>query len=197
MKPKRLLFALFILYWVGVYGVTFFLSDNSKNKFKGLIPTGYKMYAPITNTNFDVHYHFFRNKELVDSVQISQYIEEEYDKGIFWNKTAFAKSKLYQGSLKVLDYHYQTALYRKRYKKENIHLDSLLFEYPKLQKVDQDLKNFAKLYRTEHPTLKFDSASISVYRYPMILAFQPDFRGDFTYELGEGIFYKTQIRFEP
>jgi hypothetical protein len=197
MKPKRLLFALFILYWVGVYGVTFFLSDNFKNKFKGLVPTGYKMYAPITNTNFDVHYHFYRNKELVDSVRISHYIAEEYDKGILWNKTAFAKSKLYAGSLKVLDFHYQTALYRKRYKKVNINLDSLIIGNSKLQKIDQDLKNFAKFYRVENPSLKFDSASISVFRYPTILAFQPDFHNDFTYELGNGIFYRTQIRFEP
>jgi hypothetical protein len=197
MKPKRLLFALFVLYWIGVYGVTFFLGDQSKEKFKGLIPTGYKMYAPITNTRYDIQYEFFLQGEKRKSIWFSDYIQEEYDKGIFSHKTSFAKTKLYEGSLKILDFQYQSALYKKRYKKEEIDVNPYLMANSRIQKIDQNLKNFAQLYLHENSDLKTDSVSISVYRYPMILAFQPDFRNDFTYELGEGMFYQTQIHFQP
>lgn len=197
MKPKRLLFTLFVLYWVAVYGVTFFISNSYKKQLKGLIPTGYKMYAPITNTNFDIQYDFYKNNVLVDTLKFSRYIQKEYDKGIFWHKSSFAKSKLYEGSLKVLDFHYQTTHYQNRYNHKNLDWDSVVFNTPILQEIDLNLQNFAKLYGTEHPELKFDSVVITVYRYPMILTFNPEFRNDFTYEVGERIFYTTQIRLNP
>lgn len=197
MKPKRLLFALFVLYWIGVYGVTFFYGEQSKTFYKGLIPSGYKMYAPITNTLYDVRYEFYKEDLLVENILLSDYIKEEYDKGILNNKTSFSKSKLYEGSLKVFDFQYQTALYKKRYKNDSIELDSHLMSSSRMVEIDRNLKNFSQLYLQEEPNLKSDSVSISVYRKPMILPFQPDFKADFTYELGAGIFYKTHQIIQP
>lgn len=195
MKPKRLLLALFVLYWVGVFGVTFFADAKSKQIFKGLIPSAYKMYAPVTNTLYTVQYDFYLSNELVKSVDLSEYIQSDQSKGIFQNKTNFAKSKVYEGPLKILDFEFQSALYTKRYKNDRIDLNEYLLNQSKIQKIEKNLQNFAKLYRKENPNLQTDSVSISVKREPMILAFNPNFRNDFTYEIGKGIFFKTQLSF--
>lgn len=197
MKPKRLLFALFVLYWIGVYGVTFFYDGISIGLFNGMIPSAYKMYAPVTNTHYDVHYDFYLSGQKVKSILLSEYIHSDESKGIFQDKTNFAKSKVYEGPLKVLDFEFQSALYKKRYKKDSLDLNEHLLNQPKIQRIEKNLQNFAKLYLAENPNFKSDSVSISVRRDPMILAFQPDFKNDFTYEIGKGVFFKTQLILEP
>ena len=107
----------------------------------------------------------------------------------------FAKSKVYEGPLKVLDFEFQSALYKKRYKKDSLDLNEHLLNQPKIQRIEKNLQNFAKLYLAENSNFKSDSVSISVKRDPMILNFQPDFKNDFTYEIGKGVFFKTHLNF--
>ncbi len=197
MKPKRLLFALFLLYWAVVYGVTFFAGSNLKSQFRDSIPTGYRMFAPVTDTNYDVIYEFYSDGKLRKRLILSEYIASEYDNSIFQNKSAFVKDRLYLGLMKTLDFHYQKSLYDELYKgKENDFAQKLLSE-PELLPLVKNLEKFPILYLLENPEIKTDSFSVSVWRAPMILPFDKSYNRDFTYKVGKKVFYKTSKSLRP
>lgn len=191
MNPKRLLFTLFLLYWAGVYGVTFFAGDNLKSSFRDTIPTGYRMFAPVTDTNYDVSYEFFRDGELIREIKFSEYIHKEYDKPFYQNKSAYVKEKLYSGSLKILDFRYQKSLYDEVYRNKKNDFDSLTVSSKELMGIIDNLKNFPKLYLAENPEIFADSVWISASRKPMILPFDSLYKGAFTYRIGNKIFFTT------
>lgn len=197
MNPKRLFFTLFLLYWAGVYGVTFFAGENFKIRLRETIPTGYRMFAPVTNTNYEVFYEFFLNEKLVDTLQLSEYINKEYEKSFYLNKSAYVKDELFQGSLKILDYRYQKALYEEIYEKKPNGFEKQTTSDAELSKIIESLKNFSKVYLSENPEIKSDSVVISVLRSPMILPFAPGYEGDFTYIVGKKIFYTTTQKLNP
>lgn len=197
MKPKRLLLTLFLLYWAVVYGVTFCAGENLKSQFRDSIPTGYRMFAPVTDTNYDVFYEFYADGKLTEKIILSEYIAAEYDKSIFQNKTAFVKDRLYLGLMKTMDYHYQKSLYDELYKgKENNFAQKLLSD-PELIPLVKNLEKFPKLYLLEHPEIKADSFSVSVWRAPMILPFDKSYDKDFTYKVGKKVFYRTSKSLRP
>lgn len=197
MNPKRLLFTLFLLYWAGVYGVTFFAGDNLKKRFRETIPTGYRMFAPVTDTRYDVSYEFSLNSETVRKVELSDYINAQYDTPFYLHKSAYVKDKLFQGSLKVLDFRYQQTLYEELYRNKTNDFEVQTVSNPELSKIIANLKNFSKLYLLENPEIRADSVNISVYRSPVILPFAPDYKDDFTHKVGEKIFYTTSQNLNP
>ena len=194
MKPERLLFILFALYWVIVYGVTFFAEDNLKSQFRDTIPTGYRMFAPATDTNYDVSYAFYRNGKLTEEFLISDYLEKK--KSIV-SKSNFVEERLFLGLVKTLDFHYQTALYDEKYKQKENDFEQKLKTHKELIPIVQNLKNFPKVYLKENPKMKADSVSISVMRKPMVLPFDKEYKDDFTYFIGEKIFFQTSEILQP
>ena len=197
MNPKRLLFTLFLLYWVGVYGVTFFAGKNLKSQFRDSIPTGYRMFAPVTNTQYDAVYKFYLNNEAVKEIKLSDYVNSQYEKPIYLNKTAYVKDKLFQGSLKVLDFRYQKSLYDELYRNKENDFEAQTLHNPELSKIITNLKNFSQYYLNENPEIKADSVVISVSRSPFILPFAPEYKDDFTHKVGKKIFYTTFQTFNP
>ncbi len=197
MKPKRLLFTLFLLYWAGVYGVTFFAGNQLKTQFRETIPTGYRMFAPVTNTNYDVYYEFYAEGELKGKFYISDFIEKENEKSVIFKKSAFVKERLFGGLIKKLDYNYQKSLYNELYKQKVNDFEKQVLTNQELIPIVENLKNFPQLYLLENPEIKADSVSISVMRKPMVIPYAPDYGDDFTYKVGEKTFFQTSLIINP
>jgi len=197
MKPQRLLFTLFVLYWAGVYGVTFFAGNSFKSKFRDTIPTGYRMFAPVTNTNYDVYYEFYSGGELKEKFFISDYLKRQNEKSVVFKKSNFVKERLYGGLIKTLDYHYQKSLYDELYKQKENDFEKQVLINRELIPIVENLKQFPQLYLLENPEIEADSISISVLRKPMILPFAPDYKDDFTYKIGEKTFFQTSLNLKP
>ncbi len=193
MKPERLLFTLFLLYWAVVYGVTFFAGNNFKSQFRESIPTGYRMFAPVTNTNYDVYYEFYSDEKLKEKFCISDYIEKQNEKSFVFKKSNFVKERLFGGLIKKLDYHYQKSLYAELYKQKENDFEKQVHTNRELIPIVENLKKFPQLYLLENPEIKADSVSISVMRKPMVLPFSPDYNADFTYKIGEKTFFQTSL----
>lgn len=196
MKSKRLLFILFLVYWVVVYGVSFISNQQIKDFFKETIPTGYRMFVPMTKTNFDVQYKFYQKGMLIKEVALSDYLKKEYNKSLFNNKVAYIKDKLYFGSIKILDFKYQNSLYNEHYLGGENNFKKLIETDQELVDIIESLKVFPKLYLSENKDIISDSISISVNRFPIILDFDERYEGDFTYKAGEGEFYKAYIKLD-
>lgn len=197
MKPERLLFTLFLLYWAGVYGVTFFGSDHFKSQFRDTIPTGYRMFAPVTNTHYDVYYEFYSGGKLKEKFFISGYLEKQNEKSVFFKKSNFVRERLFGGLIKKLDYHYQKSLYDELYKQKENDFEKQVLINRELGPIVENLKNFSRLYLLENPGIIADSVSISVLRKPMVLPFEQDYKDDFTYKVGEKTFFQTSLNPKP
>lgn len=189
MKSKSLLFTLFVLFWTMVYGVSFFGGSKLKTLFGGLIPTGYKMYAPPTTTNYDVAFTFFLNNEEVEHIRLSEYLKKENEKPFYHDKTAFVKERLFLHSIKDLDFAYQSALYDSLYKNKENDFEVQLLESESLKLVQKSFSNFAQLYLYENPDLNADQVKVEVHRYPIEIPWNLEYDRDFTYTAGEGIIY--------
>lgn len=197
MKPERLLFILFLLYWAGVYGVTFFAGDHFKHQFRDTIPTGYRMFAPVTNTNYDAYYEFYSEGELKEKFFISDYLKKQNEKSVVFKKSNFVKERLFGGLIKKLDYHYQKSLYDELYKQKENDFEKQVLTNRELIPILENLKKFPSLYLLENPEIKADSVSISVQRKPMILPFATDYNADFAYKIGEKTFFQTSLNLKP
>ena len=191
MKAKKIGGVLFVMYWISVYGLSFYDNESLNAQLREIIPTSYKMFAPATKTNYDVEYVFYKDGQPKKQLVFSDYIDAEYKKSILKDKTSFIKDKLYQGNLKVLDFNYQQALYAEKYMEKTNDFERRIVSNPILIKTIQNLQNFPKLYLNENPDLKADSVVIFVHRKPMILSYTPEYKDDFTYHLGEMCFFKT------
>lgn len=194
MKPKGLLFTLFILYWVAVFGVALF-SGKYRNEFRKtslshFMPFGYSMFTPMTKTNFDVSYEFFKNGHSVKTIYLQKYLDTEFEKGLLQNKTSTNKSRNYFEQIYQLDLAFQKNQYAKTYGSLNGNFEDIINKDEKLKSISQNIRNFSKLYQEENPSLEADSVSISVFRKPMVLPFNPNYKGDYTYVLGDMVFYK-------
>lgn len=199
MKSKGLLFTLFILYWVAVFGVALF-SGKYRNELRQtslshFIPFGYSMFTPMTKTNFDVSYEFFKDGHSVRTISINDYLGKEFDKGLIHNKTSTNKSRNYFEQIYQLDLAFQKNQYAAIDHPANESFEEALDKNPNLKSIQENIKKFSKLYMDENPSLKADSVSISVFRKPMILPFHPNYKGDYTYVLGDMVFYKTYYIF--
>lgn len=197
MKPKGVLFSLFILYWIVVYGVALFSSDL-RNSFRQtalshFIPYGYSMFTPMTKTRFDVNYEFYKNGNAVKNIFLQDYINSEYNKGLIHNKTAFVKYKIYLDQIYQLDLAFQKNQYAQLSDSEQGNFEEVINKDENLKSIIQNVRNFSKLYLKEKPELTADSVIISIKRKPMILPFNPEYKGDFTYVLGDTVFYKTNL----
>lgn len=192
MNTKKLLFTLFILYWIMVYGVSFFASKDTKERYRNLFPTGYRMYTPATNTHYEVDYTFYKGGEAVGDVRFSEFMLKEKEEGRLL-KTRFVEDRLFSGFLKTLDHHYQMELYKEKVENRENNFDELSRTHPQLQMILGGVKNFPKFYLSKNPDIQADSVSILISRYPMILPFDPEYIDNFTYYAGEGVFYKTGI----
>lgn len=197
MKPKGLLFTLFILYWVAVLGVALF-SGKFRNEFRKtslshFVPYGYSMFTPMTKTKFDVSYEFFKNGNSIKTISLQNYVDAEFDKGLIHSKSATIKSRVYLEQIYQLDLAFQKNQYAKMYNSSNENFDDVINKEGNLNSITQNLRNFAKLYKVENPSLDVDSVSISVFRRPMILPFNPNYKGEYTYVLGKMNFYETNL----
>lgn len=191
MKAKKIGVLLFVMYWLIVYGLSFYDNETLNAKLREIIPTSYKMFAPATKTNYDVEYVFYKDGQQKKQLVFSDYIDAEYKKSILTDKTSFIKDKLYQGNLKILDFNYQQALYAEKYMEKPNDFEERIVSNPLLIKTIQNLRSFPKLYLKENSNLHADSVSISVYRKPMVLPYDLKYSDDFTYHLGEMYFFKT------
>lgn len=188
MKGKKLWISLFLLYWFIVYGLSFLNKDELNSKVSEVIPTRYRMFAPVTKTNFDIEYVFYYKGKEQKKLMFSEYLREEYEKSILYNKRSFIKEKIYQGNVKILDFHYQETLYQEKYQNKPNDFEQRLNEIPVLNYTLQSLGNFPLLYLKENPEIKSDSVQFSVYRAPMVLPFKTEYDNDFTYEIGPKYF---------
>ncbi len=199
MKPKGLLFALFILYWIVVYGVALFSgkirSEFRQSTLSHFVPYGYSMFTPMTKTKFDVSYEFYENGKPIKILSLREYIDAEYDKGLLYNKTAFVKSKIYLDQIYQLDLAFQKNQYARMNNPETKGFEDVIQEEENLNSIIRNIQNFSKLYIEENPSLTVDSVIISVRRKPMILPYKPDYTGDYTYVLGDTVFYHTDYIF--
>lgn len=196
MNAKKLLFTLFVLYWIMVYGVSFFASKGTKERYRNFFPTGYRMYTPATNTHYEVDYTFYKEGEAVEELRFSEFMRREKEKGRLL-KTRFVEDRLFSGFLKTLDHHYQMELFTEKVKKGENRFETLTREHPELQMIIGGVENFAKYYISVNPDLRADSVHIKVSRAPMILPFDPEYKGNFTYYAGEGVFYETGLNLTP
>jgi len=196
MKPNKLLLTLFVLYWTVVYGASFIAPKSFKNRFKEFFPTAYRMYAPSTTTNYEAVYDFFLNGEIIRTLNLSERLEKERKDSIWDDKRVFVKRRIYLESLKAFDYDYQMGLYKELKDKVPNDFEKRVETDPYLSKIAQSLRNYVKLYAEENPDFKFDSVRISAVRIPTVIAFAPDYKGDFTYKAGEGVFYVTSYKNE-
>lgn len=196
MKPNKLLLTLFVIYWTTVYGASFITTKSFKNGFKPFFPTGYRMYAPATTTDYDVVYEFYSNGEITRTVNLSEKLEKERKDSVWDDKRVFVKRRIYLESLKAFDFDYQMGIYKELKDKVPNDFENRVESDPYLSKIAQSLRNYVKLYAEENPDFKFDSVKISTVRIPTVIAFDPDFRGDFTYKAGKGAFYVTSYKKE-
>lgn len=198
MKPKGLLFTLFILYWIVVYGVALF-SGKFRNDFRQtsvshFIPYGYSMFTPMTKTKFHVTYDFYKDDNLEKKVSLGEYIESEYDKGLIYNKSTFVKSKIFMDQIYQLDLAFQKFHYQGIFKNKTF--EELIGTDSKLKSIVANVQNFSDLYIKENPLQKFDSVLISIKREPMILPFNKNYKGDYTYVIGDTVFYRSNYIFK-
>lgn len=195
MKIKNLLFILFAIYWLMVYGAGFFSSDNFRDKYKNnfLFPVAYKMYAPPTTTNYNVFYDFYHSGRLVREINLWDEFKSERKSSFPFDKKTFIKRRLYLESLKRPDFVFQQFLYDKKYKGEEFDFNERIESSDYLKGAINNLSNFINLYADENPELIFDSVVISAKRSPIVISFKPEYRKGFTYEAGEGVFYKTTV----
>lgn len=196
MKTKNLLLALFVIYWTIVYGASFITPRNFKEKYKPFFPTGYKMYAPPTTTNYDVVYDFYYKGKNTKTINLWNKLEEER-KNLIWNdKNVFIKRRLYLESIKSFDFDYQMGMYKQLTEKIPNDFQKRIEDSRYLSQIAQSFRNYAKLYSFENPEDKFDSVKISVVREPIILVFDSTNKRDFTYLSGKGVFYITWYKNE-
>lgn len=194
MKPNKLLLTLFVIYWTTVYGASFITAKSFKNRFKSFFPTAYRMYAPSTTTDYDAVYEFFSNGEITRAVNLSEKLEKERKDSVWDDKRVFVKRRVYLESLKAFDYDYQMGIYKELKDKVPNDFENRIENDPYLSKIAQSLRNYVKLYAEENPDFKFDSVRISAVRIPTVIAFDPDYKGDFTYKAGKGVFYVTSYK---
>lgn len=157
------------------------------------MPYGYSMFTPMTKTKFDVNYEFFENGIPVKTISLEQYLNSEFDKGLFHNKTASVKSRIYFEQIFQIDLAFQKNQYAAINNPENLNFSDVIKQDPNFTAIIENIQNFPKLYLSENPEFHVDSVSISVIRKPMILPFNPNYKGDYTYVLGNMIFYKSSI----
>lgn len=199
MKPKGLLLALFILYWIAVYGIALF-SGKFRNDFRQtslshFVPYGYSMFTPMTKTTFDVSYQFYKDGNLAEIVSLRNYLDAEFNKGLFHNKASTVKSRVYLEQIYKLDLAFQKEQYAGINNPENQDFEKTVANDESLKSIAQNIINFSKIYKEENPSLEADSVGVSVYRKPMILPFNPGYKGDYTYILGDMVFYKSSYIF--
>lgn len=196
MKPKGLLFTLFILYWVAVLGVALFSSEFRqefrKTSLSNFVPFGYSMFTPMTKTNFDVRYEFFKNGKSIENVSLENYLEKEFDKGLIYNKSATIKSRIYFDQIYQFDLAFQKNHYAKSTQSSTENFDDIINKDENLKSITENIQNFSKLYLNEN-SISADSVLISVERKSMILPFNPNYKGDYTYHISETIFYKKNL----
>lgn len=196
MKPKGLLFALFILHWIAVLGIALFSSkfrqEFRKTSLSNFIPFGYSMFTPMTKTNFDVKYEFFKNGKSIKSISLQNYLESEFDKGLIYNKASSIKANIYSVQIYQLDLAFQKNHYAKSTQSSTEKFDDIIYKDKNLKSITQNIQNFSKLYLNEK-SISADSVLISVERKPMILSFNPNYKGDYTYHIPETIFYKKNL----
>src|SRR5690606_23584865 len=179
-----------------VAGIAFFSFDFRyqfrKTQLSNFVPFGYSMFTPMTKTNFDVSYEFFQDGNSFRTVSMQDYLNKESAKGITNVKSKSLKSQIYFEQLYQLDLAYQKYHYAKYQKAKKQNFDSIIVQDELLKTITLNLKNFAKLYQTEN-SFSADSVQISVKRSPMVLPYNPDYKGDYTYLAGKGIFYETKL----
>lgn len=196
MKPNKLLLTLFVIYWTTVYGASFITTKSFKSWFKPFFPTGYRMYAPATTTDYNVVYEFYSNAEIIRTLNLSEKLEKERKDSVWDDKRAFVKRRIYLESLKAFDYDYQMGIYKELKEKIPNDFEKRIETDPYLTKIAQSLRNYVKLYAEENPDFKFDSVRISAIRIPTVIAFDPNYKGDFTYKADKGVFYVTSYKKE-
>jgi len=194
---KKLLFILFFIYWILVYGISLVKNMEFKNQFREVFPTGYRMYAPSTTTNYEIHFEFYQNSTVAESFFLSDYIDKSYEKSIVTNKKTFLFDFMYQRAVKDFDYEYQMFVSKTGIKQGKIDFAIAVEKNPELGKKARLFENFSKNYLKENQELIVDSVRISFYRLPIVLPFDKAFREDFTYFAGKGIFYETTIKLRP
>ncbi|HUH35690.1 MAG TPA: hypothetical protein VL022_07665 [Moheibacter sp.] len=197
MKTKSLLLLLFVTFWTIIYGVSFFGSNTLKAAFRGFIPTGYKMYAPPTKTNYDVVFTYCSKGEIIDQVHLSTYINEAQQQSMLHQKAAFVKERLFLYSMRTWDVDVQKALYQAMYLNGENDFEKEWNDSERLVAIRQSLLNFSQIYWTEKAEVEkeWDQLKIEATRHPIVIKYAPDYQKDFTYTVGEKVFYQEMINF--
>lgn len=195
MNPKRLLFTLFLLYWAGVYGVTFF-SENYKEKIKNssyrfFMPTGYNMFSPVTQTTFNVKFEFFEREAKIGEINSWDYLNEN-GKFPIERKEVFLKKMVYFYRVPDLDYAFLKNDYDLKYRNKKEDLDSIYAQDIYLKNLISKIKKSSELFIKEDADLeRADSVFISIKRTPIILPFHPEYKENYTFHVGDTVFFST------
>lgn len=195
MNPKRLLLALFLLYWAGVVGVTFFSSSLKesvrKSYYRFFVPSGYNMFVPVTQTNFNVKYEFYNGNQKVGELNSWEYLDES-GKSLFERKEIFLKKMVYFYRVSNLDHAFLNHDYDWKYIRKIEQPDSGFVQGVYLNNLVGKLKNVSEIFIHEDPKLaETDSVAISVRRMPIILPFQPDYEPNYSFFVGDTVFFQT------
>lgn len=150
------------------------------------------MYAPSTTSTFDLEYEFYKDGQLTEKVLFSDYVENSYKESILKNKKVFLTNNMFFRAQRGLDYEYQKSVYQKKGNWKKDFEDKIKSNYS-VRNFMKTCKGFPVLYQETHPDLKFDSMRVLFYRYPTKMPFDPDYKDDFTYYAGEGIYYETVV----
>lgn len=194
MKSKSSVLALFFLFWTAMFGLSFFDNSSKLKSFLGYSgKLGYRMYAPPTTTNYEVNLHFYRDGDFLHSLKLSEYLLNETHQSILKDKESFVKRKIFLESMKRFDFEYQMMVYEDRKNKTQTDFDELIEQKPVLSRTVEALGNLGRLCNREMNGLA-DSVWVEVERHPIVVEFAPERQNDFTYVVGERVFYKTGLK---
>src|SRR5690606_7841590 len=107
-------------------------------------------------------------------------------------KEIFLKKMVYFYRVPDLDYHYLKNDYDRKYRNIEEDLDSVFQHNPYLNNMILKIQKSSQLLVDEIPDISTtDSVWISFQRHPIILPFDPDYKGSYTFYVSDTVFFQT------
>lgn len=198
MNYKKLLFVLFIVYWTIAFGVALFFKDAKvqirDSAFRYFIPFGYNMFVPVTQTNFDVTYRFYKDGNEISEISSVDYLNPKTKHGLLKHKKLFLEKMLYFYRIPDLDFAFLESDYKHKYFHADFDLDEKIKEDLYLKKITEKLQKFPTHFLAENPEIKYvDSIYFTIRRTPTILPFETEYKNNYTFYVGDTIFFESGI----